>query len=272
MRPLRARSRPVDLQRATHPSSGSKRPRRRYLGAVAALADLAGGDWPQKARQAALQLSGGAPQSGPSVALLIDILRIFSAIKDGRLPSRLLVAALNSLIERRWLELTKGKPMTVMKLAHHLHPYGIQPKTTRFGARLAKAYALEDFTDTFDRYVPKADLQALAADVARNEPAGFESLFPRPKVPLMANQTGPFLPLPLSQMDHGDEPGKAPGTSVHPSVRPEGTPEIPHSALVQKVRRTGMSIEPIPKKSKSLCRPCRREPAPRESIVPLPFT
>jgi hypothetical protein len=141
------------------------------------LADLAGGDWPQKARQAALHLSAGAAQSGPMVALLVDILRILATVKDDRLPSRLLVAALNSLMERRWLELTKGKPMTEMKLAHQLRPYGIQPRTIRLGTLVSKGYVLEDFTDTLDRYVPRADFEAMAADVARNEPAGFESLF-----------------------------------------------------------------------------------------------
>jgi len=53
-----------------------------------ALADLAGGDWPALARQAAMNLSATAEESNPSSALLLDIFILFANLKAKRIFSR----------------------------------------------------------------------------------------------------------------------------------------------------------------------------------------
>ena len=57
-----------------------------------ALADLAGGSWPEKARQAAVGLAATAQESSPIGSLLLDILLCFATSKSDRLHSRQIVS------------------------------------------------------------------------------------------------------------------------------------------------------------------------------------
>jgi Protein of unknown function (DUF3631) len=98
-----------------------------------AIADLAGGEWPQLARQAALTLSGEAQESASGVELLKDIRRAFG--EDEAIRSADLVAKLTADPERPWAEWKRGKPLSqkqlggpIAALLHllrdHLHPWG----------------------------------------------------------------------------------------------------------------------------------------------------
>ena len=129
-----------------------------------ALADLAGGDWPQKARQAAVALSAAARETSPIASLLLDLFVIFTLQQADRLFTRTLVAGLNARTDRPWMEMVKGKVVTDRWLAQQLRPYGIQPRTFRIGDSLAKGYLQEDCMETFRRYIPKSDLEVLKAE------------------------------------------------------------------------------------------------------------
>jgi len=119
------------------------------------LADLAGGEWPEMARQAAVALSGSAQEiSSPASCLFGDIRVVFEACNDVRLFSRDMVGVLNGLGDRPWRELRRGKPVTEMWLAMQLRPYGIRPKTIWIGSESAKGYERADFEEAFSRYVP----------------------------------------------------------------------------------------------------------------------
>ena len=61
------------------------------------LADLAGGDWPTLAREAAVGLSGSALTNSPIGSLLFDIWFVFATVGGGRMFSQTLVQGLNSL-------------------------------------------------------------------------------------------------------------------------------------------------------------------------------
>src|SRR5205807_7935228 len=134
-----------------------------------ALADLAGGDWPQKARQAAVSLSASAQESNPIASLLLDIFVLFALSKGDRLFSRTLVEGLNRFTDRPWMEIKSGKA-TERWLSQQLRPYGIKPRTFRIDGTQAKGYLLEDCTDVFRRYIPKSDIKALLAESAGTEP------------------------------------------------------------------------------------------------------
>ena len=76
-----------------------------------AIADLAGNDWPRRAREAACLLSGeGHDATSISVELLADIYRAFG--DEPALRSVDLVARLNADPERPWVEWQNGKPLT----------------------------------------------------------------------------------------------------------------------------------------------------------------
>jgi len=135
-----------------------------------ALADLAGGDWPQLARQAAMSLNATAQESNPIASLLAELAIAFVEADSDHLFSRSLVAALNASPDRPWAELNRGKPVTELWLAQQLRPFGIRPRTCRIGEERAKGYVLEDFRETFRRYVPPSTARALMAESAEQEP------------------------------------------------------------------------------------------------------
>jgi hypothetical protein len=130
------------------------------------LADLAGGRWPALAREAAMGLTAQAQGHSPIGSLLLDIFMAFCLAKRDRLFSRELAGLLNHSTERPWAELRKGKPVTETWLAHQLHPYGVMPRTIRVGDQVGRGYVEEDFRQTFKRYIPRADVEALRADLA----------------------------------------------------------------------------------------------------------
>src|SRR5882762_2545909 len=77
-----------------------------------ALADLAGAEWPERARQAAIGLSASAQENSPISSLLLDIFLLFAVQKVDRILSRALVEGLNGFSDRPWMELGNGKAMT----------------------------------------------------------------------------------------------------------------------------------------------------------------
>ena len=138
-----------------------------------ALADLAGGGWPELARDAAVGLTVAAQEHSPIGSLLLDILLVFTEMQRERVFSRELVAGLLGCGDRPWAELRRGKQLSEMWLAQRLRPYGIQPRTIRIGEAVGKGYKEEDFTETFRRYIPKAEVERLKAELAeRAAPAG----------------------------------------------------------------------------------------------------
>jgi hypothetical protein len=135
------------------------------------LADLAGGEWPQLARQAAVNLMSNNYESNLASSLLLDIFLLFIEAKRDRLFSRALVEGLNNLSHRSWREARNGKEITELWLAQKLQPYNVRPRTMRIGDLRAKGYFEDDLKDAFRRYISKPELEALMAESsAANEP------------------------------------------------------------------------------------------------------
>jgi len=130
-----------------------------------AIADLAGGRWPQLARQAALALTANAQERNPIGALLLDILVLFRLNRTDRFFSRDLVAALTQATDRPWAELRKGRAIDELWLAKQLRPYGIHPSSLRIGEQKSKGYFFEDFREVFKRYIPRAEFKALCQEL-----------------------------------------------------------------------------------------------------------
>jgi putative DNA primase/helicase len=123
--------------------------------ALLAIAEMAGCDWAQRARNAAIALSSSMDDSDETEAtlLLADIQQIFVESARGLLRSTDLTAALALMEHRRWPEWRNGKPMTTVQLAGLLARFDIGPTTHRFGETTAKGYRLSQFADSFARYV-----------------------------------------------------------------------------------------------------------------------
>jgi len=120
-----------------------------------AIADLSGGEWPGRARAAALALHG-VDEETPSinVELLRDIKAVFDERGASRLASKELLRALTDDEETPWCAWNHGKPLAVRQLAARLSEFGIGPKTARLpGGERLKGYLLADFRDAFRRYL-----------------------------------------------------------------------------------------------------------------------
>ena len=132
-----------------------------------AIADAAGGDWPERARTAADTLSTTAATfaDGETLGtmLLADVREVFGDCQNPeRIPSAALDKALCNLPERPWESMpSTGKPLSAQLRGRMLADYGIHAKTLRFsdGAR-KKGYEREDFEETWTAYlsVGKGDL------------------------------------------------------------------------------------------------------------------
>lgn len=118
-----------------------------------ALADEAGGIWPQRARQAALALSAPAGQEETStgVQLLTDLESVFS---EERIASADLCAALNGIEQSGWGGWNHGAGINPRELARLLKPFEIQPDAHRLDGRVLRGYQRADFADAFERYLP----------------------------------------------------------------------------------------------------------------------
>lgn len=122
-----------------------------------AIADKAGGDWPERARRAAVALSGSTEEDTARVMVLADIKAIFAEQSADRLPSTTLCEELAKLETRPWPEWRNGKPITARQLATLLRPHGIKPSSRREGGEVYKGYVLADFEEAFTRYLPPTD-------------------------------------------------------------------------------------------------------------------
>jgi hypothetical protein len=133
------------------------------------LADLVGGDWPKRARDAAVGLAGSLEESNPAGSLLLDIFVAFTLQQAQRLFTRDLLENLKRRSSGRpWMEVRNGKEINDIWLARQLRPFGIRPITPWIGENLAKGYRFDQFRDAFKRYISKADLDAFSAECGQD--------------------------------------------------------------------------------------------------------
>jgi hypothetical protein len=120
-----------------------------------AIAELAGEDWRNRAREAALALSSETVQDTANlgVELLHDIDAILAGNKQTKMTTASLIDALKQMEERPWASACFGRGISSHYLAKLLKPFGVNSRTMRFGDdSTAKGYAREDLKDPLQRY------------------------------------------------------------------------------------------------------------------------
>lgn len=119
--------------------------------AVCAIADAAGGGWPDIIRGALVGLASQVddePQSA-GVLLLRDVAEVLETRRTERLGSTELCEALGALEEAPWAEWRRGSPITPRGVARLLKAFGITPQRDKAG----RFYRLIDFADPLERYL-----------------------------------------------------------------------------------------------------------------------
>jgi hypothetical protein len=117
-----------------------------------AIADLAGGDWPERARKAAIALSSGEERDDDSVtALLIrDSHGVFVA-KGEHLKTTDLLEGLHQIEESPWGD-WYGKPLSAHGLSRLLKPYRIRTMPVYSDGKTVRGYKADQFADAFQQF------------------------------------------------------------------------------------------------------------------------
>ncbi|MDZ4178027.1 MAG: DUF3631 domain-containing protein [Coriobacteriia bacterium] len=122
-----------------------------------AIADVAGGVWPERIRAACLYLVGAndaeAADASLGVRLLTDLCDVFAERRADFIPSRELADALCAIGEAPWDDFN----LSMHGLARRLQVYGIRPRQNT--ERSARGYHERDFADAWSRYIPSATVQ-----------------------------------------------------------------------------------------------------------------
>jgi len=126
------------------------------------VADAAGGEWPRRARAAAVELVKGSKDQTQSlgVRLLVDLGRVFAS--TDQLSTQTILDALHALEESPWADM-RGKPLDARGLSYRLGKFGVKPGQVWVNGKNAHGYRRTDLLDSWRRYC--------AADVADGQPS-----------------------------------------------------------------------------------------------------
>jgi hypothetical protein len=121
-----------------------------------AIADIAGGEWPVRARQACLRLTSDTAEPSPLEGLLRDIQMVWPD-NAPKIKSSDLVARLQNLEGHPWATLNPTQLATHLRGFSDGHGGIIEPNEHRFGTGVAapnmRGYEFWQFASAFERYV-----------------------------------------------------------------------------------------------------------------------
>jgi hypothetical protein len=117
-----------------------------------AIAEVVGGDWPQRAREACVAFVAGGRDDTASLGqrLLADLREVFG--DRDVMSSAEICRGLVAMEEAPWADMY-GKPIDARRLAKMLHAYRVGSTKIRIGESSVRGYRREDLHDTWRRYV-----------------------------------------------------------------------------------------------------------------------
>lgn len=123
-----------------------------------AIADLAGGGWPDRARAAAVALMGDVVEDDVALDLIHDMHEVFGEGNTTFVPTTQMLERLAALEDRPWRTWSKGRPITGHGLARLLKrfraPDGRPIRPRQNAERTQRGYHADDFSDAWLRYPP----------------------------------------------------------------------------------------------------------------------
>jgi putative DNA primase/helicase len=118
-----------------------------------AIATEVGGNWVNRAYDAALALCGAEQDEAPGILLLQDLRALFDGRNTDRLSTEEILQALRAMETRPWSEWRAGRPLSERGLAKLLKAFDIEPGSVRFGRETRKGYVADAFTEAWRRYL-----------------------------------------------------------------------------------------------------------------------
>ena len=155
------------------------------------VADLAGGEWPRRAREAAVALVGVARATPVNLhlRLLEDLRTVFwrnlTAVTHSTpkgLPTKKILEDLYTLDDAPWHVINKGEAFSSSQLAANLFNYGVEPTILRPHSAdhsiKARGYRLNELADAWRRYLkPLSVARKDVASVAREARETLDQFF-----------------------------------------------------------------------------------------------
>lgn len=123
--------------------------------ALLAVADVAGGKWPERAREAAVAMVNKSRERSLSIGVLLlrDLRTIFTEAAADKLSTEDLLDRLVELDESPWGDI-RGKALDARGLSRRLGKYSVSPKAVRTPMGVVKGYDARDLADSWSRYLP----------------------------------------------------------------------------------------------------------------------
>lgn len=121
-----------------------------------AIAEAAGGEWPELARAAATSFTTGAtPEPSLGVLLLRHLRELWTSEGDPKhLPGSLILERLTTLEEAPWHSL-KGAPLDARRLSNLLKKYQVRSTKVRTGETTVNGYTREALWGPWESYCPE---------------------------------------------------------------------------------------------------------------------
>jgi hypothetical protein len=146
----------ADLNRHPPLPKGLRSRARECWRPLISIADAAGGDWPERARDACTDLSQPvvSREASLGVRLLSDLREVWIAAGDPEnMHTTTILSALHDMPEAPWADL-RGQGLNARGLANRLGAYEIPTgKSVRVGNEARKGYSRADLWEAWTRYV-----------------------------------------------------------------------------------------------------------------------
>jgi Protein of unknown function (DUF3631) len=142
------------------------------------IAEAIGGEWPSRAREAAIARAGEDDGEVVAVQLLADIKEVFDTTGADKLLSSTIVDRLIEMEGRPWAEFGRArKPITPNAMARLLKPFKITPGSIRpdLQGRGTKGYERKAFEELWRRYLPEGGINPAQRHNQGNPPISEES-------------------------------------------------------------------------------------------------
>jgi hypothetical protein len=128
------------------------------------IAEAAGGEWPRRAREAAVALARTVetdPDDSVPLRFLADVRGVLEAA-GGRAHLADIAQALNGIDDAPWAGRNRGAGISPRDVSRLARSFGVRAVNLRNRGVQKKGLRLEDFADAFGRYLPPADAEARA--------------------------------------------------------------------------------------------------------------
>jgi Protein of unknown function (DUF3631) len=179
-----------------------------------AIADLAGGHWPESLRSALVKLCGEEEDEDIGVKLLAAIKKVFDSHRADKLPTEKLLGYLvdsgdDAPWSLMWLDDIKQDKIqkAATKLARRLKPYKIKARKVRIGKDAVQGYCRADFEGAWKTYsIDSAYLSGTSGTLEQSSISQRENI------------CSTSVPLPVSEPEHSIYDGELAKCSTVPAV------------------------------------------------------